>query len=86
MSAVLKDLIAAFQRDLYKPEREHLRRAELEAMTFYNRVRKEAAEKIRDRFCDLYGDPDALRADAGGDERYGLLDAADLIDPESGEE
>lgn len=84
MSAVLKDLIAYCQRDLYKPEREHLRRAELEAMTFYNRIRKEAAEEIRDAVA-----PEALHDRPiayvngwcdGGD------GAADLIDPESDRE
>lgn len=74
MSAVLKDLIAAFQRDLYKPEREHVRRAELEAMTFYNRIRREAAEEIRS----------AAERNLGYDVRDMIAhgEAADLIDPE----
>lgn len=77
MSAALKDLIAALTRDLYKPEREHLRRAELEAMTFYNRIRAEAAQEIR-QWADeanIPGSPvstEMVRA---------IKHAADLIDP-----
>jgi predicted RecB family endonuclease len=77
VSAVLKDLIAYCQRDLYKPEREHLRRAELEAMTFYNRIRKEAAEEIRHS--------KKLR-DYTDDHMSDCNMAADLIDPESDRE
>ncbi len=80
MSA-LEDLIARFQRDLYKPEREHLRRAELEAMTLYNRIAHELAEEIR---AEL---PETVKEKLGG----GIWEirtiptarqAADLIDPE----
>lgn len=46
MSA-LEKLIARLQRDLYKPEREHLRREELEAMQLYNEIAHELAEGDR---------------------------------------
>lgn len=45
-------------------------------------VRHEAAEEIRAKCRDLYGSPNALRPGIWADEGYGLLDAADLIDPE----
>ena len=42
----------------------------------------ELAEKIRVKCRELYGSPNALRPGRWADEGYGLLDAADLIDPE----
>jgi hypothetical protein len=45
----------------------------------------ELAEKIRARFGDLYGSPKAPRPESWTGEDYGLLDAADLIDPQAGE-
>lgn len=79
MSA-LERLVARFQRDLYKPEREHLRREELEAMQHYNNIAHELAEKIRWQ-----------QAPSDADQRFviyvngwcdGRGEAADLIDPE----
>lgn len=70
MSA-LEKLIAEYQRDLYKPEREHLRRAELEAMQMYNEIAHELAEKIR-KDTTVMACPGELEA----------LGYADLIDPE----
>lgn len=77
MSA-LEELIARFQRDLYKPEREHLRRAELEAMQFHNAIAHELAEKIR-QSAPCYGG--VHHYDDG--ECHRTFEAADLIDPES---
>jgi hypothetical protein len=88
VSAILKDLIAAFQRDLYKPEREHLRRAELEAMTFYNRIRKEAAEEIRNggvRY-DLRAFNVARVIGPGRTLEFVQSAVADYLDPESDRE
>ena len=70
MSA-LEKLIAEYQRDLYKPEREHLRRAELEAMQMYNEIAHELAERI-------IGDEKAAMAAY----RPGLMWAAEVIDPQ----
>lgn len=41
----------------------------------------ELAEKIRRKCRELYGSPVAHRPGMWADEGYGLLDAADLIDP-----
>lgn len=41
----------------------------------------ELAEQIRNKCSDLYGSPNALRPGIWADEGYGLLDAADQIDP-----
>jgi hypothetical protein len=56
---------------------------------FEERIKREhaheLAEKIRARFGDLYGSPKAPRPESWTGEDYGLLDAADLIDPQAGE-
>lgn len=72
----LEKLITRYQRDLYKPEREHLRREELEAMQIYNEICHELAEKIRVGKGTYYP-----TSRLGGD--GWIADAAaDLIDPE----
>jgi hypothetical protein len=49
-------------------------------------VLREAAAKIRAKSHDLYGSPDVAHPNRPGElagEFYGLLDAADLIDPDA---
>ena len=54
------------------------------ADAFRDEILHEAAEKIRATCNTLYGSPNALWSGIWADEVYGLLDAADLIDPEVG--
>lgn len=79
MSA-LEDLVARFQRDLRAPEREELRKAELEAMQAYNAIAHELAERIR--WAEGPSDVDQRFLIYNNGWYDGRREAADLIDPE----
>lgn len=75
-------LAGLLDRDFPHPEAD----LRLEANKLIDAFRKEvlhkAAERIRAKSHDLYGTPDANDPTRLAGDYYGLLDAADLIDPD----